>query len=841
MVPRPDVAISAPSRAQADPVFDRSDLRRKTLRCLKQLIIVLTGIIVGQVILYGPSLAGKKVLLPLDLLAQGNHYVPRTPQTQRIVPHDFIMMDAVTSIEPDRRFAVAEFRAGRFPFWCPNRYAGSPCFRWSFSLPTLPGYFIASPVVLAYTQMLVAIVAGMGAYIFFRQVLQVSHWPAAIVAWCYPLSATFILWQGYGVPPVVCWLPWILLATDCAVRRPRGWGGPMLALVTGLMMLSGQSDVAGQILITSGMYALWCCIDHYGIGGTSARSFSALASATMAWTLGILMSAWLMLPLLAYVHTGSRIMNRAHGTEERPPIGWVSLPQLVIPEAWGSTLDGSLFIGEVNLPESAASAYVGLVATLFVAPLAWCSRRHRSINCFWLLLAFVSLSWSLNIPGMVALLRLPGMNLMSHNRFVFATAFATLSMAAVGLNYLWDGRIARRWWFPVPAIFLVGLTGWSLYRAAVPPEPVATEIAADVRDGHPADGGRIKNLADVARVQRHFVQVYLIAAALSAVGLGGWIWLAAKGLIPRRSGPLTGTLLVGELLWFGYGYNTQGDPQLYFPRLPVLEEIIHSVPGRVIGYNCLPANLAQTQGLSDIRGYDGVDPARFVQLVALSASHVATNFPYALLQWFFPEVTISDDGKLSLPPVLDMLSVRYVIFRRQPPAGLHADYAGEDYWAMVNAKALPRAFVPEHVETVSDDVQRLRKLAGATFDPRQIAYVEGLVDAPGSCRGSARIVSEVPTRVTVATDMTTPGLVVLADLWDTGWNAKVNGTPATILRVNHAVRGVMVPAGQGTLEFRYEPASLRWGIRMTCAALLIWCGWMAIVAGLECQSWCRPE
>ena len=30
--------------------------------------------------------------------------------------------------------------------------------------------------------------------------------------------------------------------------------------------------------------------------------------------------------------------------------------------------------------ESSAAAYAGVLATLLVAPLAWCSRRHRSIN-----------------------------------------------------------------------------------------------------------------------------------------------------------------------------------------------------------------------------------------------------------------------------------------------------------------------------------------------------------------------------------------------------------------------------------------------------------------------------
>ena len=41
-----------------------------------------------------------------------------------------------------------------------------------------------------------------------------------------------------------------------------------------------------------------------------------------------------------------------------------------------------------------------------------------------------------------------------------------------------------------------------------------------------------------------------------------------------------------------------------------------------------------------------------------------------------------------------------------------------------NNSALPRVYVPERVETIADDQERLRKMASPQFDPRQVAYVE---------------------------------------------------------------------------------------------------------------------
>src|SRR5208283_2579337 len=79
----------------------------------------------GQFILYGPSLLGRKVLLPLDILAQNTHYLPRTPETQRLQVRNFILSDLVHVAEPARRFAVSEYHAGRLPMWTPYHVSGA--------------------------------------------------------------------------------------------------------------------------------------------------------------------------------------------------------------------------------------------------------------------------------------------------------------------------------------------------------------------------------------------------------------------------------------------------------------------------------------------------------------------------------------------------------------------------------------------------------------------------------------------------------------------------------------------------------------------------------------------
>jgi hypothetical protein len=340
------------------------------------------------------------------------------------------------------------------------------------------------------------------------------------------------------------------------------------------------------------------------------------------------------------------------------------------------------------------------------------------------------------------------------------------------------------------------------------------------------------DLEGILLIQHRFLRYYATSAVMAVLGAAGWVlfWFWARWKVRAWHLLVLGGMLVGELLWFAYGYNAQCDPALYYPRIKVLEELASSPPGRIIGYRCLPPKLGQVHGLRDVRGYDAVDPARMVDLLlGLAADLKLTRLnPYALTQWLVPKLAIVRSHEGRLAPVLDMLGVRYVVFR-QPPAPLEATLEGDDYWVWTNRAALPRAFVPERVETVRDDADGLQRLARDDFDPRRVAYVESPVSLPPSCLGLVSLTEETPRQITLSADMETAGLIVLADLWDPGWNAYLDGEPVPILRTNHALRGVVVPAGHQTLQWRYEPASLRWGVRVAGLAILIWLGWMVVV------------
>ena len=487
-----------------------------------RLLIVLAGIVLGQAVLYGPSLIGTKILLPLDLLAEPGNYLPLTPETAKVVPQNRTLLDLVTQSEPARQFAFSEFHQGRLPLWAPYQYGGVP-FVWpKYSLFLFLESLAKSPVIIAWMQLFAALVAGLGMYLFCRRVLTVSFWPAAICAWCYPLTAFFVLWQGFVTALPVYWLPWLLLSIDKTIRGGKPLAVVGLSVVTGLVLTSGQIDISAQVLLGSGIYALWCLWNAHPGEWFSRKARTALALLVLGWGLGFLLAAPHLLPMLEYVQSGSRMLHRFAGMEERPPVGLTALPQLALPDIYGTYETGSIFIPPVfepNLLESVSAAYTGVLATLLAAPLAWCSRRHRAINGFWAVFAFFGLSWCLAIPGWVQVLRLPGLNMLSYDRLVFLTTFAILSLAAVGLENLLQGAVQRRWWFWLPGTLLAGLCGWCLYRSIHLPDTVAVQLEQFILRGKQYPG--IRNLEDVRHIQAWFIRHYVVMAEFCGLGLAG--------------------------------------------------------------------------------------------------------------------------------------------------------------------------------------------------------------------------------------------------------------------------------------------------------------------------------
>ena len=375
-----------------------------------RLALVAAGIMAGQLVLYGSALVGSRVLLPLACLTEPGKYIPHKAGGREIQSLQPVLLDLVVQLEPDRRFAAQELAARRFPYWTPYKFGGVP-----FVWPKYSPFFLfsaasKSPLLIPWAHLLASLVAGFGAFAFCRRVLALGYWPATLAAWCYPITGWFVLYQGYATPVSVVWLPWLLCAIGATIRRAR-FAAPTLALVTALAVVSGNLDVAGQVLLVGGLFGLWRLWNIHGRRWAWRLLGTRCLTLLLAGTLGLLLASPYLLPVHEYGRSSARLIDRGAGKEERPPVGLVALPQLVLPDMYGTYAEiGTaplMVAAESNQIEGPASGYTGLLATLVLAPWAFSVRRRRPEAIFLLALAALGVAWVLNVPGIVQVLRLP--------------------------------------------------------------------------------------------------------------------------------------------------------------------------------------------------------------------------------------------------------------------------------------------------------------------------------------------------------------------------------------------------------------------------------------------------
>jgi hypothetical protein len=123
---------------------------------------------------------------------------------------------------------------------------------------------------------------------------------------------------------------------------------------------------------------------------------------------------------------------------------------------------------------------------------------------------------------------------------------------------------------------------------------------------------------------------------------------------------------------------------------------------------------------------------------------------------------------------------------------------------------------------VANDAEGLRLLLDPGFDPaEEVVLATGSTSSsPSSPPGTIRIVEERSDRLALETDLGSSAYVLLADAFDPGWRASIDGAPVPLLRANLAFRAVRAPAGRHRIEMIYRPTSLRIGLVLSATSLL---------------------
>jgi uncharacterized membrane protein YfhO len=160
-------------------------------------------------------------------------------------------------------------------------------------------------------------------------------------------------------------------------------------------------------------------------------------------------------------------------------------------------------------------------------------------------------------------------------------------------------------------------------------------------------------------------------------------------------------------------------------------------------------------------------------------------------------------------PVLDMLNVKYVIVP-----------TGQGEVPITNPFANGNAWFVEKVKFVSSADQEMKALDN--LDTKKVVVVNTLINEGQDFKGSESIkkdstssiqlTSYKPNQLKYVSNNTSAGFAVFSEnYYKNGWIATIDGKEAKIYQVNYVLRGLQVPAGKHTIEFKFEPQVVKTG------------------------------
>jgi hypothetical protein len=237
-------------------------------------------------------------------------------------------------------------------------------------------------------------------------------------------------------------------------------------------------------------------------------------------------------------------------------------------------------------------------------------------------------------------------------------------------------------------------------------------------------------------------------------------------------------------------------------------------------------NAGLTYQVESAGGYSSLPVWRYLHYLWIS-NHGAP-YPHAHIA---SDLSAQGLWRLS-SPLVDLLGVRWFLAGRDHPPdgrGWTRVFTGPDnvdLWR--NDEAFPRGFVVYGARVAHGDEAEARALADPSFKPDRVAIVDRDLGLPESSDAVATPISALyrDSSLDLAVEVVTtrPGVLVLGEVWYPGWRLLLDGKPAELLRVDYALRGVQLPAGQHTVAMAIENTPLAYGAALSLTALALLAG-----------------
>lgn len=730
----------------------------------------------------------------------------------------FFYFDVTEINYPYRDFLAREIRLGRFARWMPGLFCGLPLYAESQAGYWHPLKYLLYPWMPTWRAfnldtILSVWLTGVGTYGWLRRhvgpagaLTGAALFGVGGFVWAHLIHTSMI--NALASVPFVVWA--LEVAWDGGRLRSVALGGLALACQVFAGHLQDTFLTAGIV----GLYTL-----HRALTEPTRRGrFRVLGMTACLVGIGIAVSAVQWIPSKNLLDRSPRAGGL---TWKQLTYGSWSpelLPSLVVREAYGTRardtdwMDGYYPYHEMN-------AYLGLIGMgLAVVGAAACRDRWVS---FWIALAmlgglmmmgrFTFLFDFMNLVPIFGSSRIPV-------RFDLWAALALAALAAVGVD-----RLARPGSVQLgPAIAF----GGAMVAIAVPILiyvylPAWTDTRRWTTPGH------LRHFRWLGR-EVAFASARTLVFVLAA-------WAAARAATrsgrPERRRWLAAALPVLVLVDLLGSHSVDAptiDPS-YWTDPPPTVAMLESDPTlrRINGEGVFGRSAGEPGYASEYVDFPAIRDSLAWSLApvwGLSSSGGATPLiPRRVVE--YTENAGLREGRFAIEGVSHVLAAARLTALDRSPTLVGSAYVHR------NPAALPRARLmgePEYADDESAAIAALGRLGPATRERVIVEDPGHPLPEDAKVDGTATIAVDEPERVEVETSSSGPSYLFLADTYDPGWSASVDGHPAPIRPAFVAFRAVFLTAGPHRVTFVYRPAGFRLGLIVTgfgLAAMLVLCVW----------------
>ena len=723
----------------------------------------------------------------------------------------FFYFDVTEINYPYRHFFAEELKAGRFSRWCPWLYCGMPLFSESQAGYLHPLKYLFYPWMETWKAFNLDTVfsiwlAGAGAYGWLRRhvgpadaLTGAALFGAGGFTWAHLVHTSMI--NALASVPLVVWgLEW---SWGSGRWRGAALGGFALAC----QVFAGHLQ---DVILCSGI------VGFYGAYRAATASSKGEARTVLLRTfglvaLGVLISAVQWIPSKELLDRSPRAGGLTY--DELTYGSWSPelLPTIVLREAYGTRardtdwMDGFYPFHEMN-------AYFGLLGlALAIVGASGQGGRDRWTTGF----ALLTMTGALLMLGRFTFLfdyanRIPiAGSSREPVRLHLWVSLGVAALAAVGVERLQRPGTVR---LKGASIFVAVVIVASLPILAYVYSPVWTD---------PRRWATPYNVSRYRWLGREMTTAAIRTGVLLTAGLAVAL-LAARSTKPRLRSLLAALLpviVLADLLGSHAADPVTVDPTYWTSPPPVVARL-KADPSfiRVFGKGDRSAGEPgyASEPIDFLAARDALDWSLPAAWGLASSKGETPMIPRRIIDFF--DHTLYRAGRFDLDSVSHTVTGQGLrnTFVPNEPIGrvfLHA-----------NPNALPRARLagrPEYASGREEAVAALTRL-GPEIQRRLVVEDPARPLSPDAeVSGTAAIEVDLPERVVVKVEAATPAYLVLADTFDPGWTATVDGEPAAIAPAYVAFRAVYVPEGTHTVVFRYSPAGFAPGLAATALGGLL--------------------